>query len=842
MSKSRRSKKNSTKSSGNKQKKPSEKAAKGLTGFGDGEMHDKLRNACLATFVALIVITHLQPTEAWAREGGGAMTIMMWSLLLAAWALTGLLKPWKLRGGLEMLALVAFLGWIVISGYMMGSDGNLRATTNSVWIWIMLGIVYFLGRQLLVSSKEQRAVCGVMISLALVLSCHAYHQYFVSLPNTRAEYYENRENLLEQNGTGNPMEDAVARKRFEARLDSDEPLATFGLTNSLAGMLTPWLLLTIGLLISPINRNGGSLRDQKPLSQNPKESESSRVAMVLVLVAIAGCLILTKSRSAWLATISGLVVIAVLSRWRSTIQLKLRFAVIAAIVLAVALVFGLTIGNLDKEVFTQAGKSLGYRLEYWQATTAMISDHPLWGCGVGNFQEYYTQYKLPQSSEAIADPHNFAFEVASTAGIPALLAFVAFLALVARNALSPAAPESEPGSEETGSRKDELVAEEGQGHSLRAIFTGAFAGLIVAYPTGYISGSIPSMELIIIGLPLGSAAILLLSPWIQNGQLSKHLIAVAIVAMLINLSAAGGITFSSVALSFWLLVALLFNNNSQARDNPQEQPSSTNKYDKLLWGCAAACALTLVAFCNFTAYSPVIRANAKYGDGRVAWLDRDFAKALDSHRAATKIDPLWPTAKWGYASLLLEQWTHTQTPEALALFQDQVQQFRESHPQSSATNFAIGKWYLKVYRERQKANAQSGAIRAAAFQIPRAHYADGPPTFYIAIAAASESLADDQWLEFAELAFGRAAELHPNQARMHAQLAWVYWLRDKRSEAKKSAQRAYELDQKMPHEDQKLKAQPVYDAVAPTILPNPEAGNAEQLVDQIRKSISESAP
>ena len=81
-------------------------------------------------------------------------------------------------------------------------------------------------------------------------------------------------------------------------------------------------------------------------------------------------------------------------------------------------------GYLDLQVLSEAKKSLGYRLEYWQATAAMIRDYPLSGCGVGNFQAYYAKYKLPQSSEMVADPHNFLFEIAATSGLPALALWV----------------------------------------------------------------------------------------------------------------------------------------------------------------------------------------------------------------------------------------------------------------------------------------------------------------------------------------------------------------------------------------------------------------------------------
>ena len=42
------------------------------------------------------------------------------------------------------------------------------------------------------------------------------------------------------------------------------------------------------------------------------------------------------------------------------------------------------------DVLGRASKSFGYRLQYWQSSLQMIADHPLVGCGPGNFQNAYT--------------------------------------------------------------------------------------------------------------------------------------------------------------------------------------------------------------------------------------------------------------------------------------------------------------------------------------------------------------------------------------------------------------------------------------------------------------------
>ena len=78
----------------------------------------------------------------------------------------------------------------------------------------------------------------------------------------------------------------------------------------------------------------------------------------------------------------------------------------------------------------------------------MIKDHPWLGVGPGNFQDYYTQYKLPTASEEIRDPHNFLLEVWATSGSFALVALCVALLVCGwrtlRSAGGPMKPEPAP--------------------------------------------------------------------------------------------------------------------------------------------------------------------------------------------------------------------------------------------------------------------------------------------------------------------------------------------------------------------------------------------------------------
>ena len=104
-----------------------------------------------------------------------------------------------------------------------------------------------------------------------------------------------------------------------------------------------------------------------------------------------------------------------------------KLPAVVGLTVAVLLTMGIAVGGLDRQVFSEASKSLGYRAQYWQSTMRMIAECPLTGCGPGNFQYEYTRFKLPEASEEVADPHNFLLEVWATAGTPAMLALLAVL-------------------------------------------------------------------------------------------------------------------------------------------------------------------------------------------------------------------------------------------------------------------------------------------------------------------------------------------------------------------------------------------------------------------------------
>jgi len=537
--------------------RPGTGAPSGPSGPGQ-QVPDRWRPWLLAGAVALLAARPLYPSETPADTGDGLPVVMLWLALAVVWML-GLLgrRQWTFRFGLLDGLMVFLVVWTAISAMGWARVSHARPAVNMLWEWVGLGLVFLLVRQWAAGQREIRAILAVMLAVAVGLAGYGLFQCVYEFPQTRAIYYADPEKALREAGLAYPA-GSPERIAFEKRLESREPLATFALTNSLAGFLTPWLVVGAGI---------GLLGDGWAFGWR------TRGGLLAAGLLLAACLLLTKSRSAYLAVLVGLaglglwwLVVQVWDRRRPTASEDPTFAqepvpaprtvwqrailalvgILAALALMIAAAFYW--GGLDIQVLTEAQKSLQYRWEYWQATWQIIRQQPVWGCGPGLFRYAYTRYKLPQASEEIADPHNFLWEVWSTAGTPAALAMLAMLALWAVQvwqrirpvglmtgaAICPTGAEAKGG---TGRATEQRGHFEGAGtlggaapgqaeripssphHSDQPgkILLGAAAGLALGFWVGQWSAAPPSLYVLMIGLPLGGAALWTLWPWVQRG-------------------------------------------------------------------------------------------------------------------------------------------------------------------------------------------------------------------------------------------------------------------------------------------------------------------------------------
>jgi O-antigen ligase len=470
------------------------------------------------------------------------------------------------RYGAIDLAVAVLVLWHAVSAVVAVGTGAPRPAINSAWQWVATATMFWLIRQLVGDRREIRALVAIMIALAVAMSTFGFHQFFYSIPRDQARYAEDPDGALAEAHVFAP-EGSRQRLLFEKRVNSSEPMATFALTNSLAGFLAPWLIVSLG-----IGAAAYALRMRDPRVWAPA---------VTCAAIILACLILTKSRAGILASAVGAVVLAAWTAAAGS-RLSRRIVAVAVTGVVVVIVAAATVGALDREILTEAGKSLGYRLQYWQATAEMIRERPWFGCGPGQFQSYYTHYKLPEASETVADPHNFLLEIWATAGTPAALALLAVIGIVAWRVLKDSQrtsgaqslgsasklqpPDAGRASQQGISRRPRFSSTEHARHTSGAapaftdathhVFAGGAGGFLLALLFGPLATVPLGLSACIGGLAVAAIVVASLYPWIVRGAMPAILLALAAVVLLVNLLAGGGINFAGVAGSLWLLAAL----------------------------------------------------------------------------------------------------------------------------------------------------------------------------------------------------------------------------------------------------------------------------------------------
>lgn len=427
----------------------------------------------------------LLPAESAAR-GDTALIVLAWCLFTGAWFWwtwrghrSGLLTEGpaaksspsdsaatRQSSGLSVDGVDLLLGVVcgtpLISGLVLWfRGGDLRSAANMSWEWLGCFLALFWGRHL------WRAVGGdlplrLLLVMGFALSVGGIYQHHVHLPEIRARVDPLIENWRELTREVAELEtrphseflsqrlrerrtelerrlfregiptDERGQEMFVQRLHSTEPFAYFALTNTLAGLLAVCLVLLAALAMGGIRRNSGSARSLS-LAQMLSKGLGKFGGAWLVGVMLAYCLLLTKSRTGWLGALLGLGLLVVVVALASRHYRRATLLIAGGGTLLGGLLLGLSfwLGGVDAEMFTEAEKSLRYRLEYWSASTQMLQERWLWGVGPGNFRQNYLAYKFPESSEEILDPHAFWLDAWANGGLLCLLGMLALLACVA---------------------------------------------------------------------------------------------------------------------------------------------------------------------------------------------------------------------------------------------------------------------------------------------------------------------------------------------------------------------------------------------------------------------------
>jgi O-antigen ligase len=155
------------------------------------------------------------------------------------------------------------------------------------------------------------------------------------------------------------------------------------------------------------------------LSRGPWPSPASGVSLAMVVVPIASwAVVISRTRNAWLGTIVGLGLIAVLR------APKLLWVLAAAVAVVAVLRPAPVVGRLT--VFDASSVDRYYM---WQAGIDMIRDKPVFGQGPGRILAVYPEYRWPAAPNA-QQPHlhDNALQIAAERGLPCLAWWLWWLA------------------------------------------------------------------------------------------------------------------------------------------------------------------------------------------------------------------------------------------------------------------------------------------------------------------------------------------------------------------------------------------------------------------------------
>jgi hypothetical protein len=611
-----------------------------------------------------------------------------------------------------------------------------------IWEWVGLGLTYFLTRQLPRSGRQTRVLVAIMIGLAVAVAILGLYQVAVTLPAERAAYAANPEEVLRELGQwyepGSPE-----RMRFEARLASTEPLATFALTNSLAGLLVAWIIVHAGVLWQMLREQ----RDSSLAGLRLIRFGSALAALAVMLI----CLALTKSRSAYVALGIGTLVLPLTIT--SITKAVWKWIAIGGGLVA-ALVAVVIASDIGRSLVSGAVRSFQFRLEYWQATLDLIANFPIFGVGPGEFQDYYTMYKLPQASEEIRDPHNFILEVWATGGTLALAGLVATLA-----GFGMAWHESRTS---TPAALDPAAQQENPWLPL----LGALAGLPLAYAAGLPFGFMFTLAQALIAAGAGAVLVFAIWPWVSEGTVPRSLPAVGALVLMVHWLASGGFTFPGVAGSFWILVALTVNQAVSSESGQADQVSKLSaRWSRWLAVGATVATLAALVACYLTALLPVMTVRAT------------LVKAANQQlNPETRIELILAAGAADWAS----------DEPFMAMAELSVEQIRKD-----PTSTEWPQNLVKAARGLMLLHGHSSAIaRRLAGMFREVHAMTG------------SSGAADRCVDMARI----AAMMYPNSALLQAEYALALDIVANQKAARRVAQRALELDSLTPHLDKKLPA------------------------------------
>lgn len=600
---------------------------------------EKLFGFAAGLIAAAIIYAAYWPADSTEVQSGAARYLA--GMLIIAGGITMVVRPlWNEPGVRRSDRLIDITAWglalaMVISTWINAEDSNLRMSVNEMWWWVAAAALFSATRRICCGLNVATVIFHLIISVTLAVAVVGWHQQLIDIP-AMIEMYESDPDAMLRAAGIQAAEGSSLRIVFHNRLYDGGPTGTFALANSMAALLVGGLIVIGGV----------TAQRWSTLTM------AQKIGWVIVIMIVGGMLIASRSRSA-AGSLAIATLIALTRRWWDG-----RIMTIAKVMAAAGGVSGIlaAIGwrfGRHTEWIGQAPASLEVRWRYWIASIKMVAQSPIFGVGPGQFKARYELYRADASTEQIADPHNWFWQIATTGGLLAAIIAIVFVAAIFWRFRDGASVGSGP------IRFRPSV-----------LYTGAGIAVVVIWIGGAMIGYLPTVDAAMLATIAGIAVVWLAirsDPGTFDDESSdskitaQRIAGYAVLAMAIDLMAAGGLIVPGVAITWWVLIAIATMPGGTLAvpqtvplatvDDSVDSPGTAAVRWRLVIGVAT---ILILSVWYVTAILPVEQSSAAKGRFQATWEQGRGGEAEAALRQAAQADRWDPEPLLQLAAVLAE--------------------------------------------------------------------------------------------------------------------------------------------------------------------------------------------
>jgi O-antigen ligase len=311
-----------------------------------------------ALYLIMLVLVLIKPVEAFAPELGEYRIAMVVSLLVFGLALGQALRTGEMAiRGRHMLLLAGLTVSVAMSQVAQGWVGGASEALGD----FMPSVLLFLSTVMVVTSMSRlKATCGLIVLCMLALSIAgiaAYHYGFMveSLVIREGSVTDMRDFLAVVQGGVVPADDASGASLWRVR--------SWGFLSD-PNDLAQAIVMALAMLF-------GAMVDRRTLR--------NLVCIWLPAAILLYAVWLTRSRG-------GMLALGVMLAYT---MLKRTGPIRAGIAVAGFAMAAIVTGSTGGRGYSASEASAGGRIDAWSEGLTMLSNHPVFGVGYGNFNEHH---------------------------------------------------------------------------------------------------------------------------------------------------------------------------------------------------------------------------------------------------------------------------------------------------------------------------------------------------------------------------------------------------------------------------------------------------------------------